>query len=57
MNQGANNPGFSVAQVRIVFQLAPPQCSTAKLPDFLSHPLLYVQPFHIITTPEDLEDT
>lgn len=47
----------SVAQVRIVFQLAPPRRSTAKLPDFLSHPLLYVQPFRIVTTPEDLEDT
>ncbi|KAG1825660.1 uncharacterized protein BJ212DRAFT_1509419 [Suillus subaureus] len=56
MDQDANNPGLSIAQVHIVFQLAPPQHSTAKLPDFLSHPL-YVQPFHIITTPKDLEDT
>jgi hypothetical protein len=47
----------SVAQVRIVFQLAPPRHSTAKLPDFLLHPLLYVQPFRIVTTPDDLEDT
>ncbi|KAG2370253.1 hypothetical protein BDR07DRAFT_1503414 [Suillus spraguei] len=56
MDQGANNP-VPVAQVCIVFQLAPPQHSTAKLPDFLLHPLLYVQPFHIVKTPEDLEDT
>ncbi|KAG2036264.1 hypothetical protein BDR03DRAFT_1056640 [Suillus americanus] len=56
-DQGANNPGFPVAQVRIVFQLAPPRRSTAKLPDFLLHPLLYVQPFRIVKTPEDLEDT
>ncbi|KAG2036691.1 hypothetical protein BDR03DRAFT_934343 [Suillus americanus] len=44
MDQGTNNPGFPIAQVRI-------------LPDFLLHPLLYVQPFHIIKTPKDLEDT
>ncbi|KAG2359553.1 hypothetical protein BDR07DRAFT_1452327 [Suillus spraguei] len=57
MDQGANNPGFSVAQVCIIFQLTPPQHSTAMLPGFLSHPLLYVQPFHIVKTPKDLEDT
>ncbi|KAG2352440.1 hypothetical protein BDR07DRAFT_1384263 [Suillus spraguei] len=45
-DQGANNPGSG-----------PPRRSTAKLPDFLLHPLLYVQPFHIVKTPEDLEDT
>ncbi|KAG1735664.1 uncharacterized protein EDB91DRAFT_1238174 [Suillus paluster] len=38
-DQSTNNPGF--AQVHIVFQLAPPQRSTAILPDFLLHPLLY----------------
>ncbi|KAG2361131.1 hypothetical protein BDR07DRAFT_1486222 [Suillus spraguei] len=56
-DQGANNPGFPVAQVCIVFQLAPPRRSTVKLPDFLLHPLLYVQPFYIVKTPKDLEDT
>ncbi|KAI6023438.1 hypothetical protein EDC04DRAFT_2574545 [Pisolithus marmoratus] len=41
-----------VAEVWAVFQLICSCHSQDLLPDFLSQPLLYIQPFHVITTPD-----
>ncbi|KAI6095783.1 hypothetical protein EDD17DRAFT_1774437 [Pisolithus thermaeus] len=45
-----------VAEVRAVFQLIH-SCRSHDLPDFLSQPLLYVRPFHVIATPDSQPDT
>ena len=46
-----------IAQVRAVFQLTPPPHSKDKLPDFLTTPLLYIQPFDITTDPDNQPHT
>ncbi|KAI6009745.1 hypothetical protein PISMIDRAFT_117447 [Pisolithus microcarpus 441] len=53
--QSQDNP-VHVAEVRAVFQLV---CShhSRDLPNFLSQPLLYVRPFHVIATPDSQLDT
>ncbi|KAI5998547.1 hypothetical protein F5J12DRAFT_928852 [Pisolithus orientalis] len=55
--QSQCNPGYHVAQVQVVFQMAHSHHSQELPPPFLAQPLLYVQPFHIITTPESQLDT
>ncbi|KAI9573719.1 hypothetical protein HD554DRAFT_2013079 [Boletus coccyginus] len=55
--QSKHNPGYPVAQVRAIFQLASPSCSKVKLPSFLDLPLLYVQPFEVVATPNNKLDT
>ncbi|KAI6009132.1 hypothetical protein EDC04DRAFT_2610724 [Pisolithus marmoratus] len=55
--QSQANPGFHVAEVWAVFQLICSCHSQDLLPDFLSQPLLYIQPFHVITTPDSQLDT
>ncbi|KAF9234842.1 hypothetical protein BU15DRAFT_52103, partial [Melanogaster broomeanus] len=55
--QSEHNPQYSVAQVRVIFQLTPPARSKDKLPDFLALPLLYIQPFDITATPDDQPHT
>ncbi|KAI6166406.1 hypothetical protein EDD17DRAFT_1753251 [Pisolithus thermaeus] len=54
--QSQDNLGFHVAEVRAVFQLIH-SCRSHDLPDFLSQPLLYVRPFHVIATPDSQPDT
>ena len=41
-----------VAQVRAIFQPRAPSRSKLQVPPYLDTPLIYVQPFHIIDTPE-----
>ncbi|KIK12718.1 hypothetical protein PISMIDRAFT_32753, partial [Pisolithus microcarpus 441] len=53
--QSQDNP-VHVAEVRAVFQLVRSHHSR-DLPDFLSQPLLYVWPFHVIATPDSQLDT
>ncbi|KAG9310720.1 hypothetical protein JVU11DRAFT_9321 [Chiua virens] len=57
--QSEHNPGrkHPVAQVRVIFQLASPSRSKVKLPGFLDLPLLYVQPFEVVATPDNEPDT
>src|SRR5947209_9542201 len=46
-----------VAQVRAIFQLADSPYIQSATAAFLAQPLVYIQPFHIIATPEDQPDT
>ncbi|KAI6159156.1 hypothetical protein EDD17DRAFT_1779017 [Pisolithus thermaeus] len=54
--QSLHNHGYHAAEVRTVFQLTS-SCRSQTTPPFLSQPLLYVQPFNVIATPEDQPDT
>ncbi|KIO11448.1 hypothetical protein M404DRAFT_126753 [Pisolithus tinctorius Marx 270] len=54
--QSQHNPDH-VAQVRVVFRMTRSHRSQEPPPPFLAQPLLYVQPFHIIATPESQLDT
>ncbi|KAI5983005.1 hypothetical protein F5J12DRAFT_787988 [Pisolithus orientalis] len=55
--QSQHNPGYHIVQVRVVFWMACSHCSQEPPPPFLAQPLLYIQPFHIIATPESQLDT
>lgn len=55
--QSQHNPGYHVVQVRAIFQLAhSPHIQSATMA-FLTQPLVYIQPFDIVATPEDQLDT
>lgn len=51
ISPGNNVPSF-VAQVRTVFQPRLPSHSKVRIPPGLQEPLLYVQPLHVVSTPE-----
>ena len=42
-----------VAQVRAIFQPRPPPRSRSELPFYLAEPLVYVQPFRVLSSPDD----
>lgn len=41
-----------MAQVRAVFQPRAPSHSRLQVPPYLDKPLVYVQPFHVVSTPD-----
>ena len=41
-----------MAQVHAIFQPHAPPCSQFLTPSYLDKPLIYIQPFHIVTKPE-----
>ena len=41
-----------MAQVRAVFQPRTPSHSRLQVPPYLNKPLVYVQPFHVVSTPD-----
>ncbi|KAG1902591.1 uncharacterized protein F5891DRAFT_948766 [Suillus fuscotomentosus] len=42
-----------IAQVRLIFQPTLPRASDLVLPSYLSHPLLYIQYYNFVTSPND----